>query len=69
MDPASAIFFENIDLTNENFVCVIAVRAQDADNETYKRIAEVFCSDVTKEVMDTTFKGFFQIAWESEDAE
>ena len=68
VDPASAIFFENIDLSNENFICVIAVRTQDAENETYKRVAEVFCSDVTREVMDTTFKGFFQVAWDK-DAE
>ncbi len=64
VDPESAIFFENIDMSNQNFICVIAVRAQDVENETYKRVAEVFCSDITKEVMDTTFKGFFQIAWE-----
>lgn len=66
VDPASAIFYETVDLTNESFICVIAVRAEDAENETYQRVAEVFCSDVTKEVMDTTFKGFFQIAWDAE---
>lgn len=66
VDPASAIFYETVDLTNENFICLIAVRAADAENETYKRVAEVFCSDVTREVMDTTFKGFFEVAWDRE---
>lgn len=66
VDPQSAIFYETIDLSDENFICLIAVRSEDAENETYKRIAEVFCSDVTREVMDTTFKGFFQIAWDEE---
>lgn len=69
VDPSSAIFYETIDLSNESFICVIAVRSEDVENETYKRVAEVFCSDVTREVMDTTFKGFFQIAWDTEAAE
>lgn len=69
VDPSSAIFYETIDLSNENFICVIAVRSADVENETYRRVAEVFCSDVTREVMDTTFKGFFQIAWDTEAAE
>ena len=68
VDPASAIYYETIDLSNESFICVIAVRGADAENETYKRIAEVFCSEVTEEVMNTTFDGFFQIAWETEAA-
>jgi len=69
VDPTSAIFYEEIDLTNENFICVIAVRTADLENEVYKRIAEVFCSEVTQEVMDTTFKGFFQVAWNQETAD
>lgn len=68
VDPASAIYYETIDLSNESFICVIAVRSADAENEIYKRIAEVFCSEVTEEVMNTTFGGFFQIAWETEEA-
>ena len=69
VDPESAIFFENIDLSNENFICVIAVRTADLENETYQRIAEVFCSDVTGEVAHTTFDGFFKLVWENEEAE
>lgn len=63
VDPESAIFYEAIDLTNQAFICVIAVRAQDIDNPVYKRVAEVFCSDVTREVTETAFKGFFYLAW------
>lgn len=69
VDPDSAIYYENIDLSNDTFTCLIAVRSADIDNEVYKRVAEVFCSDVTREVMDTTFNGFFQVAWDAEAAE
>ena len=67
VDPASAIYYETIDLSNDQFTCLIAVRSEDAENPTYKRIAEVFCSDITQEVMDTTYKGFFQSAWEKDE--
>lgn len=69
VDPESAIFYENIDLSDNTFTCLIAVRSADIDNETYKRVAEVFCSDITLEVMNTTFNGFFQPAWDVETAE
>ena len=69
VDPASAIYFETIDMSNENFICLIAVRSADIENETYKRIAEVFCSDVTSEVANTQFKGFFRLVWEEPETE
>lgn len=69
VDPESAIYYETIDLSDNTFTCLIAVRAQDADNPTYQRIAEVFCSDVTGEVANTTFNGFFYLTWEADDAE
>ena len=65
VDPASAIFAEKVDLSDERFVCLIAVRAQDADNPTYKRIAEVFCSDVTTQAVKELFDGFFYLTWEN----
>ena len=68
VDPDSAIYYEKVDLSDERFICVIAVRTKDQDNAAYKRIAEVFCSDVTREVMDTTFKGFFFVAWDQNTA-
>ncbi|MBR1586040.1 MAG: MetQ/NlpA family ABC transporter substrate-binding protein [Clostridia bacterium] len=68
VDPTSGIFNENVNLDDERFICLIAVRTADADNETYKRVAEVFCSDVTSEVANTTFNGFFKLIWEK-DAE
>lgn len=64
VDPASAIFYENVNLDDQRFICLIAVKAEDIDNPTYKRIAEVFCSDVTGEVANTAFKGFFDLVWE-----
>ncbi len=66
VDPASAIYFETIDLSHDPIACLIAGRSDDAYNETYQRVAEVFCSDITREVMDTTFSGFFEVAWDAE---
>lgn len=68
VDPASAIFDETVDLSNESFICLIAVRTEDADNEVYNRIAEVFCSDVTGKVIHEKFDGFFSLIWEQEAA-
>lgn len=69
VDPATAIFDETVDLTDESFICVIAVRSADADNEVYNRIAEVFCSDVTGQVIHEKFDGFFYLLWEQEAVE
>lgn len=69
VDPASAIFDEQVDLTNESFICLIAVRTEDADNEVLGRVAEVFCSDVTSQVIREKFDGFFFLIWEQEAAE
>lgn len=64
VDPASAIFDEEIDLDNDNFTCLIAVRSEDIDNPTYQRIAEVFRSSVTTRVVKEKFDGFFYLTWE-----
>ena len=64
VDPATAIYRENVDLNNESFICVIAVRTQDKDNETYQRIADAFRSDVTTQVVREKFDGFFYLTWE-----
>ena len=45
VDPASAIFDETVDLSDESFICLIAVRTEDADNEVYN--ASPMCSDRT----------------------
>ncbi len=66
VDQATAIYAEKPDLTSDKFVCVIAVRSADADNDVYKRIAEVFCSDVTGSVIHEKFDGFFHLMWEKE---
>ena len=64
VDPSTAIYEENVDLSNESFICVIAVRTEDKDNEIYKRIADVFCSDVTGKAAHEQFGGFFYLVWE-----
>lgn len=63
VDPKSAIFHENVDLNNKSFVCVIAVRSSDINNEVYKKVAKAFCSDETKKYFEDNFKGFFIPAW------
>lgn len=63
VDPASAIYYENLDPDDNSFVCVIAVRTEDLDNETYKKVAETFCSDETAEFFEENYKGFFVPAW------
>lgn len=65
VDPASAIFDEKVNLDNENFVCLIAVRSEDINNPTYQHIAEVFCSSATTQVVNEKFDGFFYLTWEN----
>ena len=63
VDPNTAIFYENIDLSNKSFVCVIAVKSSDIDNEVYKKVAEAFCSADTEKFFEENYKGFFIPAW------
>ena len=63
VDPNSAIFYENIDLSDKSFVCVIAVKSSDINNETYKKVAEAFCSADTEKFFEDNYKGFFVPAW------
>ena len=63
VDPNSAIFYENVDLSNKSFVCVIAVKSSDINNATYKKVAEAFCSADTEKFFEDNYKGFFVPAW------
>ncbi|MCM1165613.1 MAG: MetQ/NlpA family ABC transporter substrate-binding protein [Lachnospiraceae bacterium] len=63
VDPNTAIFYENVDLSNKSFVCVIAVRTADINNETCKKVAEAFCSADTEKFFEDNYKGFFIPAW------
>ena len=38
-------------------VMILAVRSQDKDNETYKKIADIYKSDTIKQFINETFKG------------
>ena len=66
VDPNTAIFYENVDLSDKSFVCVIAVKSEDIDNETYKKVVEAFCSDDTKKYFEENYKGFFIPAWNAQ---
>lgn len=63
VDPASAIYYENLNSDSNSFVCVIAVRTADLDNEIYKKVAAAFCSKDTAEFFEENYKGFFVPAW------
>ncbi len=63
VDPNTAIFYEDVDLSNKSFVCVIAVKSSDIDNEVYKKVAETFCSSDTEKFFEENYKGFFIPAW------
>lgn len=49
------LFFEDKD--EPLAVMVLAVREQDKDNETYKKIAEIYHSEAIKNFINETFKG------------
>ena len=66
VNPNTAICYEDVDLTDKSFVCVIAVKSADADDEVYRKVAETFCSDATKQLFDEKYKGFFVPAWDAE---
>ncbi len=66
VDPDTAIFYENVDLSDKSFVCVIAVKSSDVDNEVYKKVAETFCSEETEKYFEENYKGFFIPAWDAE---
>lgn len=63
VNPSSAIYYENLDGKGSSFVCVIAVRSKDINNETYKKVADAFCSDDTEKLFEKSYKGFFVPAW------
>jgi D-methionine transport system substrate-binding protein len=46
-------------------VNVIAARAEDKDNEIYKKVVEAYQSEETEEVYKTTFQGTYLPAWKS----
>lgn len=50
--------------TGNSYKNVIVARSEDKDNETYKKIVEVYQSDAVKEIYKTTFKGAYLPAWE-----
>lgn len=66
IDPNTAIFYENVDLSNKSFVCVIAVKSSDIDNEVYKKVVETFCSTDTEKFFEENYNGFFIPAWNAQ---
>lgn len=63
LKASEALLIES-EYTNNNYFGLIAVRTADANNEVYKRIVEVYQSELTKNVFEKEFAGFFLAAWE-----
>ncbi len=60
-----AIFQDNVSIyEGKSYVNLIAARSEEADNEVYKRIVEVYQSDAVEEVYADTFKGAYIAAWQ-----
>ncbi|MGX7328770.1 MetQ/NlpA family ABC transporter substrate-binding protein [Enterococcus bulliens] len=59
-----AIYLEPVSEGSRPYVNVIAARAEDKDNATYKKIVEVYQTEQTKKVIDETSKGSSKAAWD-----
>ena len=64
IDPDKEAIFKETEYEDDSYFCLIAVREEDKDNETYKKIVERFQSEETKNVFKDVFKGFFVPVWE-----
>lgn len=59
-----AIYLEPVNETFEPYTNIIVARAEDKDNETYKKIVEAYQTDDTARVILETKKGSLIPAWE-----
>ena len=59
-----AIFLESLTGSSKPYINVIAVKDEDVQNETYKRIVEVFRSDENAQVITEVTKGACIPIWE-----
>ena len=62
-----ALYMEQYDPNNPDMrgiINVIAVRAEDAENPVYLRIAEAYHSDEVRALFETVYKGVYIPAWE-----
>ncbi|HWP80855.1 MAG TPA: MetQ/NlpA family ABC transporter substrate-binding protein [Candidatus Acidoferrum sp.] len=57
-----ALYMESSYVDN-SYYCLIAARTEDAENPVYKRIVEAYQSQLTIDVFNSTFAGFFIPAW------
>ncbi len=58
-----AIFLEPITESSQPYVNIIVARAEDKDNELYKKIVAAYQSDDTKQVVEETYKGSYIPVW------
>lgn len=59
-----SIFLETVQEGSDNpYINILAVRTEDKDNETYKKVLKAFQSEETKKVLEDTYKGAFLAAY------
>ena len=58
-----AIYLEPVDESSRPYVNIIVARAEDKDNETYKKIVAAYQTDETIKVIEETSKGSSIPAW------
>jgi D-methionine transport system substrate-binding protein len=65
LSPAKdSIFYDNLSFyTDKGYVNVIAVRAQDVDNELYKKVVKAYQGDEVKKIYVEFFEGSYLPAW------
>lgn len=66
--PVLIIYFQDDPSIYEgdSFINLIAARTKDKNNETYKKIIEVYQSDDMKQIYKEKFSGAYIPAWEKE---
>lgn len=66
LNPAKdSIFQDNVSFyAGKSYVNLIAVKSEDADNKTYKKIVKAYQSEAVKEVYKDAFKGAYIAAWD-----
>ena len=50
--------------SNKQYINLIVARTEDKDNETYKKVAEIYQTDEVAEVINEVFKGAYLPAWQ-----
>lgn len=61
-----AVFLEPVDENSKPYINIIVSRKEDKDNETYKKIVEIYQQEDTKKIIKESSKGSSIPAWDIE---